>query len=157
MSADVTRKTHETFLLFFFAAHANFVRVDHDHEIAGVDVRSENRLFFSAQKLCRLDRDLTEHLIFRIDQPPFAVNFAGFGGKRVHRHLEKGTEATGREGHCQPMESGGFPALKVLYGNSNAPQYSNRRWPAFYSHFRRRPRKSSVRKSTARFGRCGHS
>jgi hypothetical protein len=45
---------------------------------------------------------VAEDLIFGIDQPPLAVDFICFGGKRLHRRLEKGTEATGHGGHCQP-------------------------------------------------------
>src|SRR5437899_7974117 len=66
-------------------------------------MRRENRLLFAAQKLGRFYRDTTKHLIFGIDQPPFAVDFVCFGGKRLHRRLKKGTEATGHGGRCQPM------------------------------------------------------
>jgi hypothetical protein len=68
-------------------------------------MRSENCFLFAAQKSRRLDRHVAQHLILGIDQPPLAVDFVGFGGKRLHRRLKKGTEATGREGHCQPAES----------------------------------------------------
>src|SRR5713101_2884938 len=53
-------------------------------------MRRENRLLFAAQKLGRFYRDTTKHLIFGIDQPPFAVDFVCFGGKRLHRRLKKG-------------------------------------------------------------------
>src|SRR5438067_1874864 len=88
-----------------------------------------------AVKPGRLDRDATEHLIFGIDQPPFAIHFIGFGGKRLHRRSEKGTEATGRVGDCQPAESGVELVLKVLSRNYNAPQFSSRRHPHFFPHF----------------------
>src|SRR2546430_2910798 len=67
---------------------------------------SEDCFLFAAQKPSRLHRNATEHLILGVDQPPFAVDFVGFGGKRLHRRLKKGTETTGRGGHCQPAESG---------------------------------------------------
>jgi hypothetical protein len=66
---------------------------------------------------------VAQHLIFGIDQPPLAIDFVGFGGKRLHRRLEKGTEATGRAGHCQPAEYGKSVVLKVLSRNYNAPSY----------------------------------
>src|SRR5690242_4744289 len=49
MATDVTGKAHESFLLFFFAGHPHLVSIDDDHEIAGIDVWSENRFFLSAQ------------------------------------------------------------------------------------------------------------
>src|ERR1700736_6978918 len=50
VSSHVTGKAHETFLFFLFSGHAHFFGVDHDNEIAGIDVRGENRFLFSAQK-----------------------------------------------------------------------------------------------------------
>src|SRR5439155_17447847 len=83
---------HEGFLFFFLARHPDLVRVDHDNEIAGIDMWRENGLLFATQKPGRLDRDVAEHLIFGVDQPPLAVDLVGFGGKRLHQRLEKGTE-----------------------------------------------------------------
>src|SRR5215470_14307078 len=104
MTADIAGKTHETLLFLFFAGHANLVRVNDNNEIAGVDVGSKNRFFFSAQEVCGFDRDATENLIFGVDQPPFAVDFIGFGRKGLHYRLKKGTETTGRQADCQPTE-----------------------------------------------------
>ena len=123
VAANEARKAHEAFLFFFFARYADLVRVDHNNEVTGIDVWSEDRFLFAAQKPRRLHRDVTQHLIFGIDQPPFAVDLIGFGGKRLHQRLEKGTEATGRAGHCQPGESAGVVVLKVLSRNYNAPSY----------------------------------
>jgi len=136
MATDVPGKAHETFLLFLFARHPNLVRIDHDDEIAGINVRRENCLFLSAQQIRGLDRDAAEHLIFGVNQPPLAINFVRFGGKGLHQRLGKGTEATGQERHCQPAESRVNRALKVLYGNYNAPQSHSRRGPPFSSYFR---------------------
>src|SRR6266705_4394867 len=105
MPAHVAGKTHEGLLLFLFAGDTDLLGVDDDHEVTGIDMRRENRLLFAAQKFRRLHRDAAEHLIFSVDQPPFAVDFICFGGKRLHWRLEKGTEATGHGGHCQPAES----------------------------------------------------
>src|ERR1700682_816087 len=49
VTADKSRKTHETLEFFLLTAQSHFFGVDHDHEIAGIDVRGENRLLFSAQ------------------------------------------------------------------------------------------------------------
>src|SRR4029077_1309510 len=115
----------------FFARDADPFGVDHDNEIAGVDMRRKNCFLFPAQELCRLDRNTPEDLIFSVDQPPFTVDLTGFGGKRLHRRLEKGPETTGRGVDCQPAESSVIRASKVLYGNYNAPRYSSR----FHRHF----------------------
>ena len=48
--------------LFLFSAQPHFIGVDHDHEIAGIDVRCENWFLFSAKQICRFDRDLAERL-----------------------------------------------------------------------------------------------
>src|SRR5262245_33770011 len=114
VTADITGEAHEALLFFLLAGHANLAGVNDDNEIAGIDVRSENSLLFSAQKVCRFDRDATEHLIFGIDQPPFAVNFVSFSGKRLHQRRGKGTEATGHERHCQPEESSMKQALRCF-------------------------------------------
>src|SRR5438105_3181699 len=92
---NVTGKAHETLLLLFLAGDADLFGIDHDYEIAGIDMGRENRFLLTAQKLCRLHRDATKHLIFGIDQPPFALNIGCFGGKSLHWRLKKGTEATG--------------------------------------------------------------
>jgi hypothetical protein len=95
VSADESGKAHITFLLFLFAAEPNFLRVDHDNEIAGINVRRKNSLFFPAKKVRRFDSDLTEGLIFCVDDPPLAWNLARFCRKRFHL-AGKGTEITGR-------------------------------------------------------------
>src|SRR2546426_5145736 len=106
MSAHVAGETHEAFLLFLFAGDTDLLGVDDHDEVTSIDMRRKNRLLFAAQKSRRLDRHVAQHLILGIDQPPLAVDFVGFGGKRLHRRLKKGTETTGRGGHCQPAESG---------------------------------------------------
>src|SRR5438445_4567366 len=78
MATDVTGKAHESFLLFLFAGDAHFFGINHDHEIAGIDVRGEESFFLSPQKIRGLDRDTAKHLIFRVDDPPFAWDFGCF-------------------------------------------------------------------------------
>jgi len=77
--ADEARKTHVSFLFFLLAAEANLVGVDYDDEIAGIDMGSEDRFFFPAQKVCSFDGDAAEGLITRVDDPPLARNVGGFG------------------------------------------------------------------------------
>src|SRR5437870_10566801 len=100
MAANVARKTHKAFLIFLFAGQSHFIGIDHDDEITSIDMRRENRLFFSPEQLCRLHRDAAQHLVLRVNDPPLAGDFAGFGGKRFHGG-GKGTEITGRAGTCQ--------------------------------------------------------
>jgi len=85
MSAHVAGKTHEALLFFLFAGDTDLLGVDDHDEVASIDMRRENRLLFPAQKSRRLDRYVAQHLILGIDQPPLAVDFIGFGGKRLHR------------------------------------------------------------------------
>src|SRR6266404_4396148 len=113
VTADVPGKTHKALLLFLLATHTHFGGVDDDDEIAGIDVRREHGFLFSAEQVCRFDRDTAEDLIFGIDQPQLAIDLTGFGGKRLHQRSEKGTETTGRGGHCQPTESSVWSARAV--------------------------------------------
>jgi hypothetical protein len=103
MATHVSREAHISFLLFLLATEPHFVGIDHDDEIARVDVRRENRLFFSPEQLCRLHRDMAKYLVFGVNDPPLTGDFAGFGRKRFHRG-GKGTEITGRAGECQILD-----------------------------------------------------
>src|SRR4030095_16239396 len=87
MSADVTGKTHITFLFFFLSGEPDFFRVDDNDKISGVDVWGENRFSFPAQQVGSLCRDAAEHLVLGVNDPPLARHVSGFGGKRLH--LEK--------------------------------------------------------------------
>src|SRR6202045_5074656 len=141
MSAHVAGETHEAFLFFLFAGDTDLLGVDDHDEVTSIDMRRENRLLFTAQKSRRLYRHVAQHLILGIDQPPLAIDFVGFGGKRLHRRLEKGTEATGQGGHCQPAESGAALVSKVLSRNYNAPHFSSDRHTHSFTQARSRPRK----------------
>src|SRR5450755_2677781 len=81
VSADESGKAHITLLLFLLAAEPDFLRVDYDNEVARINVRRENSLFLPAKKIRRFDGDLTEGLIFCVDDPPLAWNLARFCGK----------------------------------------------------------------------------
>src|SRR5215204_1390618 len=103
VSADITGKTHITFLFFFLAGEPDFFRVDDDDKISGIDVWRENRFSFPAQQVGSLHRDTTKHLVLGVNDPPFARHFGGFGGKRFHGR-KKSTETTGDRKACQPTQ-----------------------------------------------------
>src|SRR4029077_11494164 len=84
VTANVTGKTHITFLFFLLSGEPDFFSVDDDNKIAGIDVWRENRFSFPAQQVGGLHRDAAEHLVFGVDDPPLACQFGGFGGKRFH-------------------------------------------------------------------------
>jgi hypothetical protein len=84
VAADETGKTHERLLLFFFARQAHLVGIDDDHKITGIDVRRNDRFFFTAQKVGGFDRDAPEDLVTGVDDPPLAVDLTCFCGKRFH-------------------------------------------------------------------------
>src|SRR6516162_5340938 len=84
MSADVTGKTHVTFLFLFLSAKPDFFCVDDNDEVAGVDVWRENRFVFPAQQVRSLNGDSAKHLAFGINDPPLLWHVAGFGGKSFH-------------------------------------------------------------------------
>jgi hypothetical protein len=102
VSADVTGKTHITFLFFFLSGEPDFFRVDDNDKISGVDVWRKNCFFFAAQQVGSLHRDTTKHLALGVNDPPLVRHFAGFGGKRFHGR-KKSTEITGDRRACQPM------------------------------------------------------
>src|SRR5581483_1129449 len=100
MAANVSGKTHVSFLFFFFPGKAHFFGVDNDHKIARVHMGSEDGFAFAAQQVCSFYRDLAQHLVLGVDEPPFAGNLAGFGGKSFHTE-EKSTETTNAKSSCQ--------------------------------------------------------
>src|SRR2546423_3344595 len=122
VTADKTGKAHERFLIFLFAGEPNSFGVDHNNEIAGIDMRRVNRLFFAAQKIGGFDGDATEDLVLRVNDPPLAWNLVGFSGKRFHRERE-GTESMGEGAECQLDVGRRFPWRKRLAGRTGmAPQ-----------------------------------
>ena len=84
VSADVTGKTHITFLFFLLSGEPHFFRVDNNDKISGIDVWGENRFFFPAQQVGSPYRDAAEDLVLGVNDPPLARQFGGFGGKRFH-------------------------------------------------------------------------
>jgi len=63
MSADVTGKTHITFLFFLLSGEPDFFRVDHNNKVSGVDMWCENGFSFPAQQVGSLHRDAAKHLV----------------------------------------------------------------------------------------------
>ena len=57
VAADEAGKAHVTLLLFLFAGEADLLRVDHDDEVAGVDVGGVDRFLFAAEEIGGFDRD----------------------------------------------------------------------------------------------------
>src|SRR5262249_54471098 len=100
VSADVTGKTHITFLFLLFSRESHFFRVDDNDKISGVDMWGENRFSFPTQQLGSLHGDAAEHLVLGVDHPPLARHFAGFGRKRFHLR-KKGTQSMGDVTICQ--------------------------------------------------------
>ena len=66
------------------AGHANLVRVDDDHEVAGVHVRRVLRLVLALQKGSGLGGNTAEDLILSVDDVPFALNFMRLSVIRLH-------------------------------------------------------------------------
>jgi hypothetical protein len=65
-------------LLHALAGHFDLFSIDHDHKIAGIDVRREGRLVLAAQDRSHARRQTAYGLTVRINQMPFAVNLALF-------------------------------------------------------------------------------
>ena len=78
-AADEAGVAGVNLLIVFFAGKADFFGVDHDHEIAGIDVGSENRLVLASQKARGFHGNLTQDAVGGIDDPPFAGQIFLFG------------------------------------------------------------------------------
>ena len=50
-----------------------------------------------------LDRNGAEHLVLCVYDPPFALNFAGFGGKRFHRGVKEARKLREMRGGVNPV------------------------------------------------------
>jgi len=101
VSADITGKTHISFLLFLLSGEPDFLRIDDNHKISRVDMWRKNRFFFAAQQVGSLYSDAAEHLVLGVNDPPFARHFAGFCGKGFQCQ-KKGTKSMGDTTVCQP-------------------------------------------------------
>src|SRR5215467_7433769 len=63
VSADVTGKTHITFLFFLLSGDPDFFRIDDNHKISGIDMWRKEGLLFPAQQIGSLYRHAAEHLV----------------------------------------------------------------------------------------------
>ena len=72
VSADVTGKTHITFLFFLLSGQPDLFRIDDNDKISGIDVWGENRFLFPAQQVGSLYRDAAEDLVLGVNDPPLA-------------------------------------------------------------------------------------
>src|ERR1700736_3912976 len=75
----IARRANETLLILFFAGQSYLPRIDRNHEIARINMGRENRLAFPTQKICALDSDTTQGLVFRVNDIPFSLDLARFG------------------------------------------------------------------------------
>src|SRR5919204_1983394 len=90
--ARVARVTDVALLIELVAGDVDLFRIDHDHEIAGVDVRRVGRLAFSAQRVGDPGRQAAEGLTLGVDEVPLAGDLTGF--RVVGLHASKGRRKT---------------------------------------------------------------
>ena len=90
VTSDESGEAHVALLGLFFAADLDFSRVDHDDEIAGINMGCEDRLVLAAKQVGGLDGDMAEVLVFGIDHPPLAFDLGSFSGKSLHSDFGKG-------------------------------------------------------------------
>ncbi len=74
---DVTGVMVVHLLIEFLTGQNDFVRIDDDDEIAGVNMGSKDRFVFAAEKSCGFSSKSTEGLAFCVKQIPFTLNFVG--------------------------------------------------------------------------------
>lgn len=79
VTAHETREAHIGLGFLFFARDADFVGIDHNDEIAGVNVGSENGLLLAAHEVGCLRGDASKNLVLGVNDPPVALHFVGFG------------------------------------------------------------------------------
>jgi hypothetical protein len=72
-AAGLTAVAHVLLLLELAARQLHLRRVDHDDEVAGVDVRREGRLVLPAQHRRDAAREATQGKVGRVDHPPLAL------------------------------------------------------------------------------------
>lgn len=90
VTSDESGEAHVALLGLFLAADLDFSRVDHDDEIAGVNMGSEDRLVLAAKQVGGLDGNMAEVLVLGIDHPPLAFDLGSFSGKSLHSDFGKG-------------------------------------------------------------------
>ena len=76
---------HEFLVRFLFAGEADFLGVDHDDEIAGVEVSGINGFVFPAQNVGDLNRQAAKDGAIGIDNVPLALVQIVFRQIRFHQ------------------------------------------------------------------------
>jgi hypothetical protein len=70
--------------------HRDLLRVDDDHEVAGVDVRRVRRLALAAQHVRDLRRQPPERLALGVDDVPVPLAVRRLGDEGLHAHKKSG-------------------------------------------------------------------
>ena len=78
-------------LLGLVGGEHDLVGVDHDHVVAGVEVRGEHRLVLAAQDAGDLGGEAAEHEALGVDDVPLAGDLAGLGAVGAHAPLPRGS------------------------------------------------------------------
>ncbi len=84
VATDVTGEGGVHLVGFFLAGKAHVLRIDDHHVVAGVHMGGENGLVLATQDVGSGHRHSSEHLVLGVNDPPLALDFFGFGGKRFH-------------------------------------------------------------------------
>jgi hypothetical protein len=71
-------------LLALLARDGDLLRVDHDDEVARVDVRRVGRLALAAQRVGDLGGEAPEGLPLGVDEQPVALSVVGVGDVGLH-------------------------------------------------------------------------
>ncbi len=84
--ADVAGVVLIQLVLALVAGDLDLVRVDHDNVITGIHMRGVGGLVLAAQSTSDLGCDITQGLVFCVDQEPLPLDFGGLGtdGCLVH-------------------------------------------------------------------------
>ena len=86
-AAGVVRVAVRDLLLQLVAGEGDLVRIDDDHEIAGVHVGSEGRLVLPAQQCCGLAGKTTQDDVGGVDDVPLTLDVTGLRSVRTHVDL----------------------------------------------------------------------
>ena len=78
-TTDITRNGHVLLLGFFTTSQTDILGIDHDHMVAGINVRGEDGLVLAAQNVGGSHGHITEDLIFGVDDVPLTGLVLGFG------------------------------------------------------------------------------
>lgn len=89
LATDVTGEAGVNLVVFLGAGKNHLVGIDHDHEIAGVDVWGEDHLVLATQQAGSLDGNLAKDLVLSIDHMPLALDVARLCRKRFHEMERK--------------------------------------------------------------------